>query len=161
MKNVFPASSEPARTLQLVRADEREIEMLEAYERRSRATLALVTVMIPAFFGRVDKRRVAVLVAFLLAAALLPYLAVGLRRRALERRRDRVLHSVSDTSKRSPRPGLMKVAASSSLKPPSATTAPLSSDVESRTTPRTRAPTSVRPTSESKLWLWRKVPEDS
>ena len=54
MKNVFPASSEPARTLQLVSADEREIEMLEAYEGRSRATLALVIVLVAALFiGRV------------------------------------------------------------------------------------------------------------
>ncbi len=56
MKNVFPASSEPARTLRLVNADEREIEKLAT-------------------------------------AGLLPYLAVRLRRRALERRRDRVLNS--------------------------------------------------------------------
>ena len=95
MKNVFPASSEPARTLRLVNADEREIEKLEAYERRSRATLALVPVLVAALFHRrVDEQGVAILVALLLATAgLLPYLAVRLRRRALEGRRDRVLNS--------------------------------------------------------------------
>ena len=98
MKNVFPAPSELARTLRLVDADEREIERLEAYERRSRAILALVTVLVAALFvGRVDERRVAALAALLLVAAgLLPYLAVRLRRRALERRRDRVLNPGSD-----------------------------------------------------------------
>ena len=98
MKNVFPAPSELAQTLRLVDADEREIERLEAYERRSRTILALLTVLVAALFvGRVDERRVAVFVALLLVAAgLLPYLAVLLRRRALERRRDRVLNSGSD-----------------------------------------------------------------
>ncbi len=163
MKNVFPASSEPARTLRLVDADEREIEKLKAYERRSLATLALVTVLVAALFiGRVDERRVAALVAFLLAVAgLLPYLAVRLRRRALERRRDRVLNSCYDACKQSPRPVLVKVPASSSLKPPAAPTAPLSSEVESRTTPRARETTPVSPTSEPTLWLWRKLPAKS
>ena len=98
MKNFPTAFSELAQTLRLVDADEREIERLEAYERRSRATLALVTVLVAVWFGgRVDERRVAALAALLLVAAgLLPYLAVRLRRRALERRRDRVLNSSSN-----------------------------------------------------------------
>ena len=144
MRDVFQALSEPARTLRLVNSIERQIEDLKAYERRSRATLALVTVLVAALVsGHEDQRRVAVFVAFLLAVAcLMPYMAGRFRRRALERRRDGVLNSGSKARA-------------------AATTAPLSSDVESRTTPRTRAPTSVRPTSESKLWLRRKVPEDS
>ena len=143
MRDVFQALSEPARTLRLVNSIERQIEELKAYERRSRATLALVTVLVAVLVPREDQRRVAVFVALLLAVAcLLPYMAARFRRRALERRRDGVLNSGSKARA-------------------AATTAPLSSDVESRTTPRTRAPTSVRPTSESKLWLWRKVPEDS
>jgi len=98
MKNCPTDFSELAQTLRLVDADEREIERLEAYERRSRATLALVTVLVAVWFGgRVDERRVAALAALLLVAAgLLPYLAVRLRRRALERRRDRVLNSSSN-----------------------------------------------------------------
>ena len=98
MKNVFPASSEPARTLRLVDANERQIEKLKTFERRCRVTLAIVFVLVTALFvGRVDERRVAVLVALLLAeAGRLPYLEVRLRRRALERRRDRVLNSSSD-----------------------------------------------------------------
>jgi len=143
MRDVFQALSEPARTLRLVNSIERQIEELRAYERRSRVTLALVTVLVAALVPREDQRRVAVFVALLLAVAcLLPYMAARFRRRALERRRDGVLNSGSNARA-------------------ATTTAPLASDVESRTTPRTRTPTPVRPTSESKLWLWRKVPEDS
>ncbi len=138
----LPALSEPAQTLRLVNSIESQIEDLKAYEQRIRATLALVTVLVAVLVpGREDQRRVAVFVACLLAVAcLLPYVAVRFRRRALERRRDRVLNSGSKARA-------------------AAATAPLSSDVESRTTPKTRAPTPVA--SESKLWLWRKVPEDS
>ena len=143
MRDVFQALSEPARTLRLVNSIERQIEELRAYERRSRVTLALVTVLVAALVPREDQRRVAVFVALLLAVAcLLPYMAARFRRRALERRRDGVLNSGSEARA-------------------AATTAPLSSDVGSGTTPKTRAPTPVRPTSESKLWLWRKVPADS
>ncbi len=143
MTNVFPASHEPARTLRLVDAHERQIEKLKAHERRSRAILALVIILVTALFiGRVDERRVAVFVAFFLAeTGLLPYLAVRSRRRALERRRDQVLNSGSDAWA-------------------AATTALLSSEVESRTTPRTEETTPVSPTSEPTLWLWRKLPDD-
>jgi hypothetical protein len=144
MRDVFQALSEPARTLRLVNSIERQIVDLKAYEQRSRARLALVTALVAALFDRrVDERGVVIFVAFLLVAAgLLPYLAVRSRRRALERRRDGVLNSGSKARA-------------------TATSAPLSSDVESRTTPRTRAPTPVRPTSEPTGWLWRKVPADS
>ncbi len=163
MKSLSPASPEPARTLRLVDAHERQIEKLKAYERRSRAILALVIVLVTALFiGRVDERRVAVLVAFLLTeAGSLPYLAVRLRRRALERRRDGMLNSSFDAYKRSPRLEPMKVRASRSLEPAAPTAAPLSSEVEARTTPRTRETTPVSPESEPTLWLWRKLPAKS
>ena len=147
MRDVFQALSEPARTLRLVNSFERQIEDLKAYEQRSRSSLALVTVLVAALFDRrVDERGVVIFVAFLLVAAgLLPYLAVRSRRRALERRRDRRLNSAYDAYKLS-----------------------LRSEGSSKQQPEAPAGHhhvivvgSGIPASESRLWLWRKVPADS
>ncbi len=99
MKNVVPDSSELEQKLQRVDADERRIEKLRRYERQRRAKLALfVGLGAAVVIGGVDEFGVVdmVVVAAVLAAGVLPYLFLRFRRRALERRRDRVLNSGSD-----------------------------------------------------------------
>ncbi len=97
MKNVVPDSSELEQKLQRVEADERRIEKLQGYERQRRAKLALFIGLGAALvIGGIDEWGVVALVAAVLAAGLLPYLFLRFRRRALERRRDRVLNSGSD-----------------------------------------------------------------
>ncbi len=96
MKNVVPDSSELEQKLQRVEADERRIEKLQGYERQRRAKLALFIGLGAALvIGGIDEWGVVALAA-VLAAGLLSYLFLRFRRRALERRRDRVLNSGSD-----------------------------------------------------------------
>ena len=93
----MPNSSELAQKLQRVEADERRIEKLQGYERQRRRKLALFIALSAALvMGGVNAWGVVALAAGILAAGLLPYLVLRFRRRALERRRDRVLNSSSD-----------------------------------------------------------------
>ena len=98
VKDGVADSSQVAQKLERVDADERRIAKIRRYERWRLGKVALFVFLGASWFiGGIRSWRGVALAGVLLAVALLPYLGLRLWRRWLERRRDRVLDSVSSS----------------------------------------------------------------